>query len=123
MATVAVPSPARDVINQSVPLEPFDHYTADVALDEAVARGDGGWGADRLSRLGALAGSAETREHGRRAERNEPRLSPTTASATASTRSSSTRRGTGCCGRRSSTSCTRCPGASRDPAPTSSAAR
>ncbi len=83
MATVAphagpgpVPSPVRDVLNQSVPLEPFDHYTADAALGEAVARGGGEWGAERLGRLGALAGSPETREHGRRAERNEPRLVP-----------------------------------------------
>jgi len=69
-------SPEREVLNQSVPLEPYDHYGADVALQEAVARGDGAWGDERLRELGALAGAVETREHGRRAERNEPRLVP-----------------------------------------------
>jgi putative acyl-CoA dehydrogenase len=67
-------SPAREVLNQSVPLEPFDHYGADVALQEAVRRHDGEWGEERLHRIGAAAGTAETREHGRRAERNEPKL-------------------------------------------------
>ncbi len=76
MVTVDTSSPDREVLNQSVPLEPFHHYGSDTALIEAVARGDGAWGAERLHRLGALAGSAETREHGRRAERNEPRLQP-----------------------------------------------
>jgi putative acyl-CoA dehydrogenase len=67
-------SPAREVLNQSVPLEPFDHYGADLALQEAVARYDGAWGEERLRALGRLAGEPETREHGRRVERNEPRL-------------------------------------------------
>ncbi|MEA2178821.1 MAG: putative acyl-CoA dehydrogenase, partial [Solirubrobacteraceae bacterium] len=67
-------SPAREVLNQSVPLEPFDHYGADRALQEAVARHDGAWGDARLHEVGALAGAAETREHGRRVERNEPKL-------------------------------------------------
>ncbi len=69
-------SPERDVLNQSVPLEPFDHYGADAAAQEAVLRGDGAWGAERLHALGRLAGSAEVREHGRRAERHEPVLVP-----------------------------------------------
>ncbi len=76
MATTAAFSPAREVLNQSLPLEPFDHYGADLALQEAVQRGDGAWGTPRLHDLGALAGSAEVREHGRRAEANEPRLVP-----------------------------------------------
>ena len=46
---------------------------------------------------------------------------PTTATATASTRSSSTRRGTGCCARRSSARSTRCRGATRSRARTSCA--
>ena len=69
-------SPEREVLNQSVPLEPFDHFGADLAAQEAVARGDGAWGFDRLHALGRLAGSAEVREHGRRAERNAPVLTP-----------------------------------------------
>ncbi|MBJ7347713.1 MAG: acyl-CoA dehydrogenase family protein, partial [Thermoleophilaceae bacterium] len=39
-----------------------------------LERENGGWGADRVTTLGALAGSAEAREHSRRAERNEPVL-------------------------------------------------
>ena len=76
MAAIATAEPARDVLNQSVPLEPFDHYGTDAALSEAIARGDGRWGSDRLRALGALAGQPEVREHSRRAERNEPRLTP-----------------------------------------------
>jgi putative acyl-CoA dehydrogenase len=71
-----VVSPEREVLNQSVPLEPFDHFGADLAIQEAVARGDGAWGSDRLHALGRLAGTAEVREHGRRAERNAPVLTP-----------------------------------------------
>jgi putative acyl-CoA dehydrogenase len=69
-------SPEREVLNQSVALEPFDHFGADLAVQEAVSRGDGAWGFDRLHALGRLAGSGEVREHGRRAERNEPVLVP-----------------------------------------------
>ena len=45
--------------------------------------------------LGAEAGSAEAREHGRLANEHHPALRRTTATATGSTRSSSTRPGTG----------------------------
>ncbi len=76
MATIATAEPAREVVNQSVPLEPFDHYGTDAALIDAIARGDGRWGADRLQTVGLLAGRPEVREHSRRAERNEPRLTP-----------------------------------------------
>ena len=69
-------SPEREVLNQSTPLEPFNHYETDLALQEAVARGDGAWGAERIGAVGRLAGTAEVREHSRRAERNEPRLVP-----------------------------------------------
>ncbi|HWB65620.1 MAG TPA: acyl-CoA dehydrogenase family protein, partial [Mycobacteriales bacterium] len=76
--TITTPrvSPERAVLNQSVPLEPFNHFATDVAAQEALARGDGDWGRDRLTALGALAGEPETREHSRRAERNEPKLVP-----------------------------------------------
>jgi putative acyl-CoA dehydrogenase len=69
-------SPEREVLNQAVPLEPFDHFGADLAIQEAVLRGEGDWGVDRLHALGRLAGTAEVREHGRRAERNAPVLVP-----------------------------------------------
>ena len=39
-----------------------------------MEREGGGWGVDRLHDAGAVAGSAEAFEHGRRAERNEPVL-------------------------------------------------
>jgi putative acyl-CoA dehydrogenase len=71
-----VSSPEREVLNQSVALEPFDHFGADLAIQEAVLRGDGAWGLDRLHALGRLAGAPETREHGRRAEHNIPVLVP-----------------------------------------------
>lgn len=64
----------HEVTNQATPLEPVNHYSADAALVDAVTREGGGWGADRLQRLGALAGLPEQKEHSFRAERNEPRL-------------------------------------------------
>ena len=48
--------------------------TADLALREALEREGAGWAVDRVRDFGAVAGSAEALEHGRRAERNEPRL-------------------------------------------------
>jgi putative acyl-CoA dehydrogenase len=66
--------PARTVLNQSPPLEPINLFDADLALREALEREGGGWGADRLREAGAMAGSPETREHSRRAERNLPIL-------------------------------------------------
>jgi putative acyl-CoA dehydrogenase len=75
MSTAVVsPSPVREVLNQSTPLEPFDPYAADLALQEAVKLGDGDWGVERLQTLSRLAGSTEAREHARRAEANEPTL-------------------------------------------------
>jgi putative acyl-CoA dehydrogenase len=75
MATVEISSnPARDVLNQAPPLEPINLFDADVALREALEREAGGWGVDRVREAGAAAGSAEAREHSRRAERNEPIL-------------------------------------------------
>ncbi len=66
----------RDVLNQAPPLEPVDHYTSWPALVDGIDREGGGWGVDRLRDAGALAGSPEAREHGRRAERHEPVLVP-----------------------------------------------
>ena len=43
-------------------------------LREALEREGGSWGADLAREAGATAGSVEATEHGRRAERNEPRL-------------------------------------------------
>src|SRR5687767_10277987 len=63
-----------DVLNQSVPLEDVDLLAADVPLQEALEREGAGWAVDRVRDCGLVAGSAEAQEHGRRAERNEPRL-------------------------------------------------
>lgn len=66
--------PARRVLNQAPPLQPVDLYATDVALREALEREGGGWGAERVAETGRAAGSPEARDHGLRAERNEPRL-------------------------------------------------
>src|SRR5690349_1108745 len=74
MATTDVLNPARDVLNQAPSLQPINLFDADVALAEALEREGGGWGRDRVREAAAVAGSAETHEHGRRAERNLPIL-------------------------------------------------
>jgi putative acyl-CoA dehydrogenase len=74
MATIETTDPAREVLNQAPPLEPANLFELDVALVEALEREGGGWGADLAREAGAVAGSVEAREHSRRAERNEPRL-------------------------------------------------
>lgn len=64
----------HEVTNQATPLEPINHYAADIALREAVSREGGAWGDESLMQLGALAGAPEQREHCWRAEHNLPRL-------------------------------------------------
>ena len=66
--------PARGVLNQTPPLEPVNLFEVDLALREALGREGGEWGADRVGEAGEVAGSAEAREHSRRAERNLPIL-------------------------------------------------
>jgi putative acyl-CoA dehydrogenase len=74
MATIEISDPAREVLNQAPPLQPANLFELDLALQEALEREGGGWGADLAREAGAAAGSVEAREHSRRAERNEPRL-------------------------------------------------
>jgi putative acyl-CoA dehydrogenase len=74
MATIEIADPARDVLNQAPPLQPANFFELDLALQEALRREGGGWGAGQAREAGAVAGSVEAREHSRRAERNEPRL-------------------------------------------------
>jgi putative acyl-CoA dehydrogenase len=74
MATIEVTDPARVVRNQPPPLQPINLFDVDVALQEALEREGGGWGVDRAREAGGVAGSAEAREHSRRAERNLPIL-------------------------------------------------
>jgi putative acyl-CoA dehydrogenase len=64
----------HEVTNQAPPLAPYDVFGADLALQEAIEREGGGFGAERLHSAGVLAGSPETLEHSERCERNEPRL-------------------------------------------------
>src|SRR5581483_5027239 len=74
MTIVDVTDPAREVLNQAPPVQPANLFELDVALQEALEREGGGWGAEQAREAGAVAGSVEAREHSRRAERNEPRL-------------------------------------------------
>jgi putative acyl-CoA dehydrogenase len=74
MATIELHDPAREVLNQAPPLQPANLFELDLALQEALGREGGGWGADLAREAGATAGSVEALQHGRRAERNEPRL-------------------------------------------------
>jgi putative acyl-CoA dehydrogenase len=74
MATIQSTDPAREVLNQARPLEPANLFELDLALQEALEREGGGWGAERVREAGEVAGSVEALEHSRRAERNEPRL-------------------------------------------------
>jgi putative acyl-CoA dehydrogenase len=71
MRTVAA---THDVRNQSRPLEDVDLLALDRPLNEGLEREGGGWAVDRVRDAGLVAGSAEAQEHGRRAERNAPRL-------------------------------------------------
>jgi putative acyl-CoA dehydrogenase len=74
MATIDVTDPAREVLNQAPPLQPVNLFETDLALREGLEREGGGWGVDRAREAGAVAGSVEALEHGRRAERNVPIL-------------------------------------------------
>ncbi len=74
MATTEVTDPAREVLNQPPPLQPIDLLESDLALQEALQREAGGWGRDAVREAGVVAGGIEALEHGRRAERNQPRL-------------------------------------------------
>ena len=79
----------HEVLNQPPPFEDVNLFDADLALQEGLEREGAGWAVDRVRDCGAVAGSAEAQEHGRRAERNDAAAaSRTTATATASTASS-----------------------------------
>jgi putative acyl-CoA dehydrogenase len=64
----------HEVLNQPSPLEPYNVFEADLALQEALIREGGDWGLERLRDTGALAGTPEALAHSDRAERNEPVL-------------------------------------------------
>src|SRR5687767_6794232 len=60
----------HEVFNQPPPFEDVNMFEADLALREGLDREHAGWAVDRVRDCGAVAGSAEAQEHGRRAERN-----------------------------------------------------
>ncbi len=62
------------MLNQASPLQPSDLFELDLALREALEREGGGWGTQLVHEAGQVAGSVEALDHGRRAERNQPRL-------------------------------------------------
>ena len=66
----------RAAVNQPPPLVGHNTLTSDRALVEALTRHADASVVEDLSDLGALAGSAEAREHGMLANENEPVLTP-----------------------------------------------
>ena len=64
----------HEVFNQPPPLEPYDPFTGDTVLTEAVARENAGWAAAELAAFGARLGDPETIRLGFEANRNPPAL-------------------------------------------------
>ncbi len=64
--------PATQVVNQTPPLENYNVYRNDPALQEAVARHGGGWAEAHLHKVGDVAGSAAFLNLGRLANENKP---------------------------------------------------
>ncbi len=62
------------VFNQSPPFGDLNLFTTDTALQEAVSREAGDGATYELTHFGAIAGSREMLEHGRRANETLPRL-------------------------------------------------
>src|ERR1039458_2944899 len=56
MTTITVTDPAREVLNQAPPLQPVNLFEVDLALQEALEREGGGWGAERAREAGEAAG-------------------------------------------------------------------
>jgi len=63
----------HQVENQPTPLAPYDAWSSDLALREAVAREGGGWAEAHLAAYGMLAGG-ELMQLGEEANRQRPRL-------------------------------------------------
>ena len=80
----------HEVFNQVPPLVGHD-TAADAALLEGLEREGAGWAADEIHELGRLAGSAEAQAWGGWPSGYRRGCSPTTATATGSTRSSTSR--------------------------------
>jgi putative acyl-CoA dehydrogenase len=63
-----------DVTNQPPPLEPYNLFTSDTVLREAVKREQGAWADEGLSTLGATLGKPETIKFGFDANKYAPTL-------------------------------------------------
>jgi len=63
-----------EVQNQPPPLEPYNAFTSDVVLREAVQREGAGWAENELTALGATLGKPETVQLGFDANRFPPQL-------------------------------------------------
>lgn len=64
----------HDVFNQAPPLENYNLYASNPALQEAVVREGAGWAHDWLMQRGAELGSAEMMEWANQANKNPPTL-------------------------------------------------
>lgn len=64
----------HEIENQSYPLENYNLYLSDTALQEAVKREGGDWDAEDLTALGQDLGSAEWIELGHQANQSKPEL-------------------------------------------------
>jgi len=64
----------HEVDNQAEPLVDFNVFEADTTLVEAVSREGAEWASDRISAVGAHAGSGDVIELGRLANDNPPKL-------------------------------------------------
>jgi putative acyl-CoA dehydrogenase len=75
MATVERPAfGTHQVVNQPSPLVDYNVYAADRVLVEAVKREGADWAEERISAVGALAGSERLQTLGAQANENTPRL-------------------------------------------------
>ena len=76
MSTLEQPRTAatHEVVNQATPLEDYNTFEADRVLIEALRREGGDWAEQRVSEVGAFAGSARAIRWGAEANENPPKL-------------------------------------------------
>ncbi len=67
-------SETHEVSNQAPPLEDYNVFEADTVMQEAVKREGADWAVDRITTVGAIAGSAEIIRKGFEANQNPPKL-------------------------------------------------
>ncbi|NNE22378.1 MAG: DNA alkylation response protein [Rhizobiales bacterium] len=66
----------HEVFNQSTPFENFNLFTSDTILQSVIAQEGGDPSSNRLTELGAVAGSADAAAMARQANENPPTLKP-----------------------------------------------